>query len=143
MGDKGFDGRREISYLSRYGGSGVLNTLIGFLVIFSAMGVGFSPVVSNVAGYAVGFLMGFVLSKKFVFRTNDGIAGESVRYLIAFAIAFSVNLLVLHLMLNHFHFNAIFSQIIAASSYTILMYILSRAFVFNVANRCGNKTLPW
>ncbi|MDH5386873.1 MAG: GtrA family protein [Gammaproteobacteria bacterium] len=124
----------EATYIARYLGSGVVNTVLGFVVIFSAMALGFSPVVSNVTGYAVGFTSGFVLSKKFVFRSSGHFVAESVRYVIAFVISFLFNLLVLYLSLTYFHFHPVISQIAAAVSYTLLMYILARSFVFNTVN---------
>ena len=121
----------EAAYITRYTGSGVINTIVGFIVIFSAMALGFSPVVSNVAGYAVGFMLGFVLSKKFVFRSNGHYVEESVRYLVAFAISFLFNLLVLNLALIYSNLHAVTSQAAAAVSYTVLMYILTRLYVFD------------
>lgn len=121
---------KEATYILRYAGSGVINTLVGFAVIFSAMALGFAPVASNIAGYVVGFILGFILSKKFVFRSNGLFVVESVRYLIIFAISFLFNLLVLHLSLTYFSIHVFVSQILAAGSYTVLMYILARLFAF-------------
>jgi putative flippase GtrA len=123
---------KEATYLTRYAGSGLFNTIAGFIVIFSAMALGFSPIVSNVAGYAIGFTLGFVLSKKFVFRSNGHLVAESVRYLIAFVISFLFNLLVLRLTLIYMKMHAVVSQVAAAVSYTLLMYILTRLFVFDI-----------
>jgi putative flippase GtrA len=124
------DWRKEATYFTRYAGSGVINTIVGFFVIFSAMAVGVSPMTSNVAGYAVGFILGFVLSKKFVFRSDGHFVAESIRYLIAYIISFLFNLLVLRLAINYFNFHVVVSQVAAAASYTLLMYILTRVFVF-------------
>lgn len=122
---------REAVYFIRYSGTGLVNTIVGFAVILSAMALNFSPIVANVAGYAVGFILGFVLSKKFVFRSDGRFVSESIRYLLAFVISFLLNLLVLHIALNNLNFNALASQVVAAISYTIFMYILTRFFVFN------------
>lgn len=130
---------KEIAYLIRYAGTGVINTIVGFIVIFSAMALGFSPIVSNVAGYAVGFMLGFVLSKTFVFRSNGHLVTESVRYLFAFVISFLFNLLVLRCSMSYLNFHAVASQVLAAVSYTLLMYILTRLFVFS-AIKTINKT---
>jgi putative flippase GtrA len=129
----------EAGYISRYTGSGVINTIVGFIVIFSAMAVGFSPMISNIAGYAVGFILGFVLSKKFVFRSNGHFVMESIRYLIAFVVSFLFNLLVLRISLTYFQLHAIPSQIVAAVCYTLLMYILTRIFVFGIV-KTGEQT---
>ncbi|HHJ34345.1 MAG TPA: GtrA family protein [Gammaproteobacteria bacterium] len=122
----------EAVYITRYTGSGVINTVVGFLVILSAMAMGVSPVFSNVAGYAVGFVSGFVLSKKFVFRSNGHFVTESIRYLIAFIVSFLSNLLILHLALTYLYLHPVISQICAAVVYTALMYILTRFFVFDI-----------
>jgi putative flippase GtrA len=122
---------KEVRYMTRYAGSGLINTIFGFFVILSAMALGFSPIVSNIAGYAVGFTLGFVLSKKFVFRSKGRFVAESVRYTIAFMISFSFNLLVLRFALIYLHYHAVVAQVSATICYTCLMYILTRLFVFN------------
>ena len=123
----------EAVYVTRYAGSGVINTTIGFIVIFVAMAVGFSPVISNVSGYAVGFTLGFILSKKFVFGSNGRYMAEALRYLVAFIISFLVNLIVLQLALAYFQIHAIISQLAAAGSYTLFMYIMMRVYVFGMS----------
>ncbi|MGJ7514104.1 GtrA family protein [Pseudomonas baetica] len=123
--------RVESSYLGRYIGSGAFNTLVGFAVIFLAMWVGLSPSIANISGYAAGFLLGFVLSKKIVFRSNGSFVKESVRYLIAFLIAFALNFIVLHIALDKFELTAIPAQIFAAFVYTFAMYALTRFYVFS------------
>lgn len=120
----------ESVYMGRYVGSGSLNTLSGFAVIFLLMWLGLSPFLANVAGYTVGFILGFVLTKKFVFRSNGHFVAESFRYLIAFVISFLVNLLVLRLSLDAMKLHVVAAQVVAAGSYTLLMYLLTRFFVF-------------
>lgn len=130
------DWKQEILFLTRYAGSGALNTLGGFICIFSAMAIGFSPISSNVIGYGVGFLLGFIFTKKFVFRSNGDFVVEGVRYLLSFIFCFLCNLLILQLAL-YFGVDAIVSQFIAAFTYTTLMYLSSRLFIFN-ANSGGS-----
>lgn len=129
--------RNEAAYIARYSGSGVVNTVLGFFVIFTAMAFGVPPVISNIAGYAVGFISGFVLSKKFVFRSSGHFVGESIRYLVAFIVSFLFNLFMLHVALTYLELHAVIAQIVAAVSYTSLMYILTRVYVFdNAKMRC-------
>lgn len=125
--------RSESAHLTRYAGSGVLNTLVGFSVIFLLMVLGASPFIANIGGYLVGFVLGFVVSKKFVFRSDGHFVGESMRYLAAFSICFVLNLLVLRLALTVLRWEAVASQLLAAATYTVTMYILTRWFVFKVA----------
>ena len=125
--------RHESMYLTRYAGSGVLNTLVGFSVIFLLMALGASPYIANIGGYMVGFVLGFVVSKKFVFRSNGHFVGESMRYLAAFLICFLLNMLVLRLALTELHWQAVIAQLFAAATYTMTMYALTRWLVFKVA----------
>ena len=124
--------RNEVRLFSRYLGSGVLNTLLQLCGDISLMGFGVSPILANTCGYALGLLLGFVVAKKLVFRSNGHFVSETVRYLMAFAIAFLINLTVLELFLNLFELNPYISQILAAASYTMAMYVFSRMFVFKV-----------
>ena len=120
----------EHAYLSRYLGSGALNTVVGFSVIFFLMELGVSPFIANIGGYLVGFVLGFVVSKKLVFRSNEPFFGESMRYLMAFIICFMLNFLVLSMAIKILHLGAIFAQVLAAGAYTFSMYVVMRCFVF-------------
>lgn len=124
--------RNEAAIFSRYLGGGALNTLLGFAAIFFLMGFGVSPIVANTCGYLFGLLLGFLVAKKLVFRSNGYFVTETIRYLIAFAISFFINISVLGLLLNLLELNPYASQILAATSYTVAMYMLSRLFVFKV-----------
>lgn len=118
-------------YLGRYAGSGALNTLAGFAVIFALTALKFSPFIANIGGYLVGFILGFVVSRKFVFRSNGHFVGESIRYLVAFLICFGLNLATLQISLTIFHLNALLAQLLAAVVYTGTMYLFTRWYVFS------------
>ncbi len=127
----------ESALLARYAGSGALNTIAGFAVIFALMALEFSPYIANIGGYLVGFVLGFVVSKKFVFRSNGHFVTESIRYLIAFLICFGLNLLALKLALSQT--NAFAAQLVAAVVYTGAMYLFTRWFVFGMQTHSPEK----
>lgn len=122
--------RSESAYLVRYAGSGVLNTLSGFSVIFILMALGVSPLPANAGGYLFGLILGFFVSKRLVFRSEGHVSAEGLRYLIAFLACFVVNLLALQFVLNVLQWSAIAAQLLAAATYTVLMYFLTRFVVF-------------
>lgn len=97
------------------------------------MGFGASPLLANVGGYAAGFMLGFVVSKSFVFRSNGKFVDESLRYLLAFCICFMLNLLALGTALSAANMNAVAAQIMAAFIYTGSMYLLTRWYVFRAS----------
>jgi putative flippase GtrA len=122
--------RGEFAYLGRYAGSGALNTVVGFAIIFLLMGLGASPLIANVCGYLAGLILGFFVSKRFVFRSKGHISSEGLRYLAAFVASFILNLIVLQFSLDALHWNAIPAQLLAAVTYMSVMYLLTRWLVF-------------
>jgi len=125
----------ESAYLARYAGSGALNTIVGFAVIFLLMWLGISPFIANICGYLVGLVLGFVVSWKFVFRSEGHFTTEGMRYLAAFLFCFALNLLVLELVLGRLHWNPNLAQLAAAMTYTASMYLLARWLVFSPHNK--------
>jgi len=130
-----FNWQWERDYINRYALIGLINTVLGFIVIFIFMLLGFSPIISNFAGYTAGLFLGFFLSKNFVFVSNGHFIAEGFRFFIAFIISFLFNLFVLYLCLTYFSLWEGIAQVVAAISYSLLMYFLSRFFVFNTSNR--------
>lgn len=123
---------KESAYLGRYLGSGALNTVVGFAVIFLLMWSGVSPFIANVCGYLVGLVLGFLVSRKFVFRSEGHFTREGLRYLAAFLICLVLNLLVLRFALESLRWNPNVAQLLAAVAYTSLMYLFTRYVVFRV-----------
>jgi len=121
----------ESAYIGRYAGSGALNTLVGFSAIFLLMALGISPILANICGYFLGFILGFFLTKKIVFRSKGHITSEGTRYLGAFLVCFVINLFVLEFALRVLSWNPIYAQLLAAATYTIIMYLLTRLLVFD------------
>ncbi len=126
---------RESAYLSRYAGSGVLNTVAGFATIFLLMAFGASPFLANVAGYLVGLVLGFTVSRKFVFVSQGHVTSEALRYLAAFLFCFTLNLLTLGFALKSLQWHAVAAQLLAAGVYTFSMYLLSRYLVFTPGSK--------
>lgn len=115
--------------IRRFSYSGVVNSLAGYSVIFLGIVLGFSPYLSNLAGYAVGLSISFLLSRNYVFSGSGGIYSQTFRFLIAFGIAYLANLAMLHACLRS-GFGMLASQVTAGIVYLIAMFVLSRTWVF-------------
>ena len=122
--------RAESAYLGRYATVGLVNTVGGFAIIFALTWLGYHALVANVAGYAFGFTLGFVLSKIWVFRASGPIRTEGMRYALAFSAAFVANLLTLQLGLSVLELSPLVAQGLAIFVYSGGMFLLSRLFVF-------------
>ena len=125
-----FDWKIELTTLIKYLGSGIVNTFIGFAIIFGSMACGVGPFTSNVLGYLVGLFAGFLLARHFIFYSKDDFFSQGRRYIAAFAVSYSANLLVLYMCMVQLGVGKYLSQILAIITYVGLMYPLSRWVVF-------------
>jgi putative flippase GtrA len=122
-------------YLLRFATVGVLNTLLGYAVIFLCMYVlGQGAVTSNVIGYAVGLLVSFVLNRTFTFRSTSAALPEAFRFLVIFVLAYLANLGVLIFLTRQLHVHEGLSQVLAGAVYFVLSFALSKCYVFKISH---------
>ncbi len=132
--------RSLLAHLWRYGVVGLANTGVGLCVILAVeFGLKAPALLANACGYAAGFALGFVLNRRFVFRSADRVGLTGPRYVIAVGLAYGLNLVILqtlrHLLppVDLAHAAA---QILAMSGYTVSLFVMSRYWVF-----AGARTL--
>ncbi|MBJ6132066.1 GtrA family protein [Ochrobactrum sp. Q0168] len=113
----------------RFGLVGLLNTFITLLVIAVLTWLGASPFVANAAGYVAGLVNSYFGNMKWTFRSESSWT-RTLRFLVAFGICYAVNVYVLHLSLPLAQYQVLMPQVVAMTSYTVLFFILSRAWVF-------------
>src|SRR5512146_3299163 len=115
--------------LAKYSVAGLVNTVIGYAVIFTCMAFGLAPTVSNLLGYCVGFVTSFLQSRHWVFRSKGAVVDDSLRFVPAFLVAFAVNFLVLQALLA-LSVNPYFAQIGACVAFVGDGFVLNYVFVF-------------
>jgi len=114
---------------AKYSVSGAINTAVGYAVIFTCMAFGVGATLSNAIGYGVGFVLSFVQSRYWVFRSSGSVAGDAVRFVPAFLTAYAVNLVVLQLALAT-GVNAYMAQVAAGCAFVGSGFALNHWFVF-------------
>ena len=120
-----------VKQLLRFVTVGVLNTGLGYVVIFACMyWVGLSAVLSNLTGYAVGMVVSYFLNRIYTFRSVAGKKREVVRFLSIFVAAYLVNIGVLLLLVDHTRIYHGLAQVVAGLVYTVVFYVLSKHYVF-------------
>jgi putative flippase GtrA len=118
-----------LAQFGRFSIAGVVNTSLGYAVIFGGLALGLSPYVSNLSGYLVGLTCSFFLTKTFVFAARGESGRQARRFLVAFAVAYLMNLGALHASLQA-EVNGILAQLLAGALYLFSMFIFSRSWVF-------------
>lgn len=128
------DLRQWLGLISRFAAAGVVNTAIGASLILALdVGLGVNSALANLTGYAVGIGVSWLLQRRFVFRSSDTSWAARGRYVAVVAIAFAVNqgaLWVLHQALGMEPAARVAAQLCAIGSYTVVQFVLFRAWVF-------------
>lgn len=115
--------------LAKYLLVGVLNTAVGFGLIFTLMFLGFSPLLANALGYAFGIVFSYFLNSIFTFKAKKKSLSGLVKFILAMGLAWLVNAGVLELALS-LKMNPYLAQVLAGLSYTASGYLLSKFVVF-------------
>jgi putative flippase GtrA len=109
---------------------GLLNTALGLLVVvLCAEGLGWSPYFANAAGYAAGLAFGFAVNRVWTFGDQRRATVTAPRYLLAFGVSYSANLVVLAVMLRS-GLDPTVSQGLALTTYSAVFFLTCRFFVF-------------
>ena len=110
---------------------GVANTLAGLTVIYGAKWLfRLGDIAANVAGYAVGLALSFLLNKHWTFRFGGPSGKAAVRFLGAFMVAYGANLLTVLTCIRVLGMDGYLAQAIGVIPYTVTFYALSKGFVF-------------
>jgi putative flippase GtrA len=123
--------------LALYGAAGVINTIVGYGVIFTLdVVLKVDPHIANAAGYAVGVVCAFLLNRFLVFRSSESAARTGPKFLAAALLSFGLNQLVLTgalSILGHAPVAHAVSQLLGMASYTVATFLLCQLWVFRPA----------
>lgn len=123
-----------IALLARFSLVGMVNSVIGIaLIAFLDLGLHLPPALANALGYAVGSGISFLMTRNFVFRSRDRIAGLAWKYALALAAAFLLNQLVLFIAGRVLLAGAaahLTAQLMGVATYTLANFLLCRYWVF-------------
>lgn len=115
----------------RYAIVGVLNTLVGLLVILASHALlGLSPYIANACGYAVGILVGFIANRNWTFRHSGSIGVSATLYVAMFAACYALNVAVLWLGMNILGWPVALAQTTAMIVYSVCFFVGCRLLVF-------------
>jgi putative flippase GtrA len=120
-----------ITEFSRFNLVGVLNTLIGLSVIYFCMHIiGLGYIVSNISGYAVGLTVSFFLNRSWTFRSDKKVYRSLFPFLAVFALAYSIQLLVVFLSIEYAGVNPSFAQAAGIIIYALINFSGNKCITF-------------
>lgn len=111
--------------------AGAVNTLVSYVIFILLWGIAhWSAEMANFVSYVVGLCVSFFLNRFFVFKTDTGISSvTAIRFLLAFASAYALNLGVLVLLIK-MGMQPEYAQIGAMVVYTLVFYVLNKRLVW-------------
>jgi len=129
--------RALVALISRFGLAGLVNTAIGFAVIAGLdVGLHVAPAAANAAGYLVGMGVGFVLNRRFVFKSQSSARATAPRYIAVVLAAFALNQLILRgvgVSLGPGPLPHLSAQLAGMAAYTLTVFLACRFWVFRAA----------
>ena len=134
----------ELLRVLRFGVAGVVNTLVGgATILILQLRFGVNAFLANAGGFAVGMILGFFLTRSFVFRSKDSGSGLALRYGAAVALAFGLNQGVLAGLAGMMTAPVAVAlvQAAAVATYTMTLFLLSRFWVFTPGSAASRPAL--
>lgn len=107
---------------------GVINTLVGFSIIFLLMFLGLGALESNFIGYFLGAILSYNLNKRYTFKNTQNSKKQIVKFFAVLALAYLLNFITLQWLLGFL--NPYLAQLISAVVYTLSSFILAKLVVF-------------
>jgi len=122
----------------KYNLVGVVNTLLGFGLVFTFLYLGINNMLSNFLGYFFGIILSFFLNKKYTFHKYKMTASIIWGFFTILMFAYLVNALIFWSIINYMDQSPYVSQIYSGIFYTLISFSLMKIFLFNNSNRKSN-----
>ena len=109
---------------------GIVNSILGYAIIFILIYVGVIAEISNFLGYFIAIFVSFYLNKYFTF--NNGVQNklQILKFMFSMVISYIFNLIVMSFSYRILEINVYISQILGGFVYTFAGYLLSKNWVF-------------
>jgi len=117
-----------VQFLS-YNAVGIVNTIVGFGIVFGMMLLGASASVSNMVGYGIGSVVSYFLNKRYTFNVEQNSKSMAIKFFAVLGVAYLINFAVLQGLLYN-GTNPYMAQVIAATTYTVSSFVLAKYLVF-------------
>jgi len=126
-------GRHSVVQLLRFTAVGIASNVLGYLLYLLATSLGTEPKVAMTVLYGVGASIGFVGNRRFTFSHKAGLMGAGVRYLIAHALGYLINLSIQLFMVDRMGYPHQLAQAVGICVVAAFLFFMFKYFVFTGA----------
>lgn len=128
-----FNGKLKL--LSRFSATGVLNTIIDFLVFTLCQSIiGLYYTVSQVVGYSCGVANSFIFNKKWTFQYDNpdkNIVHEILQFVVVNIVSLIITVIFMKLLVDRFDLNVYISKVIVTFAAQMINFLSYKIWVFN------------
>ncbi|MCH3963092.1 MAG: GtrA family protein [Clostridium sp.] len=110
--------------------SGIINTIITLVAYNILINFGIHYIAANIAGYFLGVINGFVLDRKWVFKSNGKIGFLFAKFISVNIISLMLSSILLFVLVNNFSLNKTAAQFISTIITGLINYTLNRFWTF-------------
>lgn len=111
---------------------GVANTVVGVCIILVARVLGANAILANILGYGAGLTVSFTLNSRITFQKRSVNRYTIVRFLVAFAVAFLLNIAVVAAVADVMKQHGYLASLAGVPLFTIAFYLLCEYWVFRL-----------
>lgn len=111
---------------------GGLTTLINLLSYKVLLDLGLDYRVSAFIAFVLSVIFAYITNRKYVFHGQGKVWQEGLTFFCVRSFTFLVNLLGLILLVQYFHWDKFWSQVVINGVVIVLNYVLSKYVVFNL-----------
>lgn len=115
----------------RYVISGIINTTITLLVYNVLINFEIDYIIANIIGYFLGVINGFILNRKWVFKSNGKIGALFIKFISVNIVSLIFSSIFLFVLVNDLYLNKILSQMISTIVTGLFNYIMNRSWTFS------------
>jgi putative flippase GtrA len=124
---------RHLPQLGRFVSVGVLNMVVGLLVIYACKWfLQTGDVAANAVGYAAGLVTSFTFNSRWTFAYRGPQVPALIKFLLVAAVAYAMNLLTVLLLIRGTDMNGYLAQALGIPPYTLTTYLASKFIVFRL-----------
>lgn len=133
---------RHLPQLGRFLSVGVLNMVVGLLVIYACKWFfQINDVVANAIGYAAGLTTSFTLNSRWTFVYRGPQMPALIKFMLVAGVAYAMNLLTVVMLIHFTEMNGYLAQALGIPPYTLTTYLASKFIVFRFRPKPGNKSI--
>ncbi|WP_446898950.1 GtrA family protein [Clostridium sp. LBM24168] len=111
--------------------SGIINTIVTLLVYNILINFGTYYIVANIVGYFLGVINGFVLNRRWVFKSNGKIGTLFIKFISVNILSLIFSSILLFILVSNLYLNKTVAQLISTIITGLLNYILNRFWTFS------------